>query len=93
MRLLKFLIVVLAVMATASALAGIRTDVQMRRAANRVLKSSRPLEQVAYYPEMALYRQAGGGFAIISSDDNAPAVLAYSTNSILDLSDDNPGFN
>lgn len=85
--------VVLAVMATASALAGIRTDVQMRRAANRVLKSSRPLEQVAYYPGMALYSQAGGGFAIISSDDNAPAVLAYSTNSILDLSDDNPGFN
>ena len=93
MRLHKFLIVELAVMATASALAGIRTDVQMRRAANRVLKSSRPLEQVAYYPGMALYRQAGGGFAIISSDDNAPAVLAYSTNSILDLSDDNPGFN
>ena len=93
MRLLKFLIVVLAVMATASALAGIRTDVQMRRAANRVLKSSRPLEQVAYYPGMALYRQAGGGFAIISSDDNAPAVLAYSTNSTLSLSDDNPGFN
>lgn len=93
MRLLKFLIVVLAVMATTSALAGVRTDVQMRRAAIRVLKSSRPLEQVAYYPGMALYRQAGGGFAIISSDDNAPAVLAYSTNSILDLSDDNPGFN
>ncbi len=93
MRLLKFLIVVLAVMATASALAGVRTDVQMRRAATRVLKSSRPLEQVAYYPGMALYRQAGGGFAIISSDDNAPAVLAYSTNSTLNLSDDNPGFN
>ena len=71
----------------------IRTDVQMRRAANRVLKSSRPLEQVAYYPGMALYRQAGGGFAIISSDDNSPAVLSYSTNSTLSLSDDNPGFN
>lgn len=42
---------------------------------------------------MALYRQAGGGFAIISSDDNAPVVLAYSTNSTLSLSDDNPGFN
>jgi len=93
MKSLKYLIVVLAVMVAASALAGIRTDVQMRRAANRVLKSSRPLEQVAYYPGMALYRQAGGGFAIISSDDNAPVVLAYSTNSTLSLSDDNPGFN
>lgn len=93
MKSLKYLIVVLAVMVAASALAGIRTDVQMRRAANRVLKSSRPLEQVAYYPGMALYRQAGGGFAIISSDDNSPAVLAYSTNSTLSLSDDNPGFN
>lgn len=50
MKSLKYLIVVLAVMVAASALAGIRTDVQMRRAANRVLKSSRPLEQVAYYP-------------------------------------------
>jgi len=93
MKSLKYLIVVLAAMVAASALAGIRTDVQMRRAANRVLKSSRPLEQVAYYPGMALYRQAGGGFAIISSDDNSPAVLAYSTNSTLSLSDDNPGFN
>lgn len=93
MKSLKYLIVVLAAMVAASALAGIRTDVQMRRAANRVLKSSRPLEQVAYYPGMAHYRQAGGGFAIISSDDNAPVVLAYSTNSTLSLSDDNPGFN
>lgn len=93
MKSLKYLIVVLAVMVAASALAGVRTDVQMRRAATRVLKSSRPLEQVAYYPGMALYRQAGGGFAIISSDDNSPAVLAYSTNSTLSLTDDNPGFN
>lgn len=93
MKSQKVFIVVLAVMATASALAGIRTDVQMRRAANRVLKSSQPLEQVAYYPGMALYRQAGGGFAIVSSDDNEPVVLAYSTNSTLSLSDDNPGFN
>lgn len=93
MKSLKYFIVVLAAMVAASALAGVRTDVQMRRAATRVLKSSRPLEQVAYYPGMALYRQAGGGFAIVSSDDNSPAVLAYSTNSTLSLSDDNPGFN
>lgn len=82
----------LSFMAAASALAGVRTDVQMRSAASRVLKSSRPLEQVAYYPGVAVYRQAGGGFAIVSSDDNKPAVLAYSPSGSLNLSDDNPGF-
>ncbi|MBO4803118.1 MAG: Spi family protease inhibitor, partial [Muribaculaceae bacterium] len=64
----------------------------MRSAASRVLRSSRPLEQVAYYPGMVLYRQAGGGFAIVSSDDRQPAVLAYSPCGTLSLSDDNPGF-
>ena len=93
MKTLKYFIVVLAVMVAASALAGVRTDVQMRSAASRVLKSSQPLEQVAFYPGLALYRQAGGGFAIVSSDDNKPAVLAYSPNGNLNLSDNNPGFN
>ena len=93
MKPLKYLIVVLAVMTAASALAGIRTDVQMRSAASRVLNSKRPLVQVAYYPGMALYRQAGGGFAIVSNDDSKPAILAYSPSSNLNLSDDNPGFN
>ena len=93
MKTLKYYIVVLSVMATASALAGVRTDVQMRSAASRVLKSSEPLEQVACYPGMALYRQADGGFAIVSSDDQKPAVLAYSLDGELNLSDDNPGFN
>ncbi len=93
MKTLKYLSVVLAVMVAASALAGVRTDVQMRSAASRVLKSSRPLEQVAFYSGMALYRQAGGGFAIISSDDSHPAVLAYSPNGSLNLKDGNPGFN
>lgn len=57
MKPFKYLIVVLTVMTAASALAGVRTDVQMRSAASRVLKSSRPLEKVAYYPGMALYRK------------------------------------
>ena len=42
---------------------------------------------------MALYRQAGGGFAIVSSDDRQPAVLAYSPSGSLNPSDNNPGFN
>lgn len=93
MKPFKYLIVVLTVMTAASTLAGIRTDVQMRSAASRVLKSSQPLEQVAYYPGMALYRQVGGGFAIVSNDENKPAILAYSPNGTLNLSDGNPGFN
>lgn len=93
MKSLKYLIVVLAAMTAGSAWGDSRTDVQMRAAASRVLKSSRPLEQVAFYPGIALYRQAGGGFAIVASDDNKPAVLAYSRVGTLDLSDDNPGFN
>ena len=93
MKALKYLIVVLTAMVAASAVAGIRTDVQMRSAASRVLNSSKPLEQVAYYPGMVLYSQAGGGFAIVSSDDNKPAILAYSPSGTLNFSDDNPGFN
>ena len=93
MKTLNSLVVVLAVMTTASALAGIRTDAQMRSAASLVLKSKRSLEQVAYYPGMALYRQAGGGFAIVSSDASKPAILAYSTSGTLSMSDGNPGFN
>ena len=92
MKSFKYLVAVLTASMAASALAGVRTDVQMRTAASRVLKSSRPLEQVAYYPGMALYRQAGGGFAIVSSDDGQPAVLAYSTSGDLNSSSDNPGF-
>ena len=92
MKSLKYLVAVLTASVAASALAGVRTDVQMRTAASRVLKSSRPLEQVAYYPGMALYRQAGGGFAIVSSDDGRPAVLAYSTSGDLNPSSNNPGF-
>ena len=93
MKTLLSLVVVLTIMTAASAQAGVRTDVQMRSAASRVLRSSRPLEQVAHYPGMALYRQAGGGFAIVSSDDRQPAVLAYSPSGSLNPSDNNPGFN
>ena len=68
------------------------SDVPMRDAARRVLNSTRPLERVAYYPGMAVYRQSGGGFAIVSSGGDA-RVLAYSRTATLDLTDVNPGFN
>ena len=73
--------------------AGTGNDALMRSAAARVLKSSRPLEMVATYPGMAVYRQSGGGFAIVSSNEGEPTVLAYSPTGDLDLSGNNPGFN
>ena len=69
------------------------SDVQMLVTAKRVLKSNRPIEQVAYYPGMAVYRQAGGGFAVISNNGETPTVLAYSQSGDLELSQNNPGFN
>ena len=72
--------------------AGAGTDGLMRDAARHVLKSTRPLERVAYYPGMAVYRQSGGGFAVVSSDEK-PRVLAYSRSGSLDMSHLNPGFN
>ena len=92
MKPFKYLTFVLTVMLAASALAGVRNNVQMHSAASCILKSSKPLEQVAYYPGIALYRQAGGGFAIVCSDDSKPAILAYSPSGDLNLSDDNQGF-
>lgn len=68
-------------------------DEMMRAAACRALKSSRPLEMVAHYPGMAVYRQSGGGFAVVSSSEETPMVLAYSRSGDLNLSDNNPGFN
>ena len=69
------------------------SDAMMRAAASRALKSSRPLEVAAYYPGMTVYRQAGGGFAIVSSNEKKPTVLAYSRSGDLNLSSNNPGFN
>ena len=89
----KILLLILLASFSMSAWAGSSTDVQMRAAASRVLRSSRPLELVAYYPGMAVYRQSGGGFAIVSSDEESPSVLAYSRSGDLYLSDNNPGFN
>ena len=69
------------------------SDAMMRAAASRALKSSRPLEVAAYYPGMTVYRQAGGGFAVVSSNEKKPTVLAYSRSGDLNLSSNNPGFN
>ncbi len=73
--------------------AGSRTDARMRAVAGRVLGTGGQVTRVADYPGMAVYHQAGGGFAIVSRDEKAPAVLAYSPDGQFDPSSDNPGFN
>ncbi len=93
MKRLKIFMLVLLSSLSMSTWAGSSADAQMRATASRVLRSSRPLELVAYYPGMAVYRQKGGGFAIVSSDEQTPTVLAYSRSGDLNLSDNNPGFN
>ena len=93
MTRLKFLFLFIITSLSMSLWAVNSTDVQMQATAKRVLKSSRPIEQVAYYPGMAVYRQAGGGFAVISNNGETPTVLAYSHSGDLDLSHNNPGFN
>ncbi len=65
---------------------------QMRAAAMRALNASRPVERIATYPRMAVYGHEGG-FAIVSTDTNAPRVLAYSRQSTFDPTTDNRGFN
>ena len=93
MTRLKFLFLFIITSLSMSLWAVNSTDVQMQATAKRVLKSSRPVEQVAYYPGMAVYRQAGGEFAVISNNRETPTVLAYSHSGDLDLSHNNPGFN
>ena len=82
-----------AVLLTVPAWAGIQTNARMHAAARRVLGAGGQVSRVADYQGMAVYHQAGGGFAIVSSDGNAPAVLAYSPDGQFDPTSDNPGFN
>lgn len=70
-----------------------RSEQQMRAAAIDVLKASRPMERVAVSEHMTAYNQRGGGFALISTDDKAPAVLAYSMEGSFETTTSNPGFN
>ena len=70
-----------------------RSEMQMRAAATHVLKAKRPMERVAVSEHMTAYNQRGGGFALISTDDKAPAVLAYSMEGSFETTTSNPGFN
>lgn len=70
-----------------------RSEMQMRAAAIHVLKASRPVERMAVSEHMIAYNQQGGGFALISTDDKAPVVLAYSAEGSFETTSSNPGFN
>lgn len=78
---------------TVPAWAGAQTDARMHDLAGRALGTGGQVTRVADYPGMAVYHQAGGGFAIVSRDEKTPAVLAYSPDGQFDPSSDNPGFN
>lgn len=89
-RLLMLVVVAALVMPVQAAR---RSEMQMRAAAIDVLKASRPMERVAVSEHMTAYNQRGGGFALISTDDKAPAVLAYSMEGSFETKTSNPGFN
>jgi len=89
-RLLMLVVVAALVMPVQAAR---RSEMQMRAAAIDVLKASRPMERVAVSEHMTAYNQRGGGFALISTDDKAPAVLAYSMEGSFETTTSNPGFN
>lgn len=78
---------------TVPAWAGAQTDARMHDVAGRVLGTGGQVTRVADYPGMAVYHRSGGGFAIVSRDEKAPVVLAYSPDGQFDPSSDNPGFN
>ena len=61
--------------------------------ARRVLNPVRPIKSASVRQHFTVYSQEGGGFAVISNDDNAPTVLAYSLEGEFSLTDGNPGFN
>ena len=67
-----------AALLTVPAWAGAQPDARMYAMAKRVLGTGGQVTRVADYPGMAVYHQAGGGFAIVSSDEKAPAVLRTS---------------
>ena len=72
--------------------AAVRPSAAMSVAARRVLNPSRPVTLASVHEHLAVYSQSGGGFAVISNDD-VPAVLAYSPDGDFSAQDGNPGFN
>lgn len=88
------LILLLGFIAIATSAWGATADnAAMRKAAMRALKSAGEVELVANYQSIAAYNSTNGGFAIVSRDEHAPRVLAYSPSGSLDMSSRNPGFN
>ena len=74
---------------------GLRPDEQLRIRAGSVLKvkSSEKLQHIVSYHGLEVYGHTDGGFAIMASDDNLPAVLAYSPDGHFTPNSANPGLN
>lgn len=64
----------------------------MSMAARRVLNPVCPVTLASVHEHFAVYCQPGGGFAVISNDDDMPAVLAYSLDGKFSSRDGNPGY-
>lgn len=75
--------------------AGVRPDAQLRSKAGVVLKvkSSEKLQHVASCQGLEVYGCSEGGFAIMSSNDHLPALLAYSPDGLFSPGSVNPGLN
>ncbi|MBR1804258.1 MAG: C10 family peptidase [Muribaculaceae bacterium] len=61
--------------------------------ARRVMQSSQSVYKVMADKQLSVYAQRGGGFVVMTADEQSPRVLAYSTTARLQSGSDNPGFN
>lgn len=61
--------------------------------ARQVMNAKGPVTKVMADKYMSVYTQRGGGFVVMTADEQSPRVLAYSTTAQLQPGSDNPGFN
>ncbi|MBR1475495.1 MAG: C10 family peptidase [Muribaculaceae bacterium] len=67
-------------------------DAEMMQSVWQVLRAGRPVERVMATDHLAVYCQQGGGFAVVTADDQVPRLLAYSPTAPFSVNDGNSGF-
>ncbi len=77
---------------TLTTLSAIAADEQLS-VARRVMNAEHPITKVMADEFLSVYAQRGGGFVVMTADEQSPRVLAYSTTTQLQPGSDNPGFN
>lgn len=93
MTILRFFLSIAITLVASTAWCGTRSALNpMRMAAMRVLNSSRNPQLVATLPNMEVYENNNGGFAIVAGNATSPKVLAYSPSGSFQQAADNPGF-